>query len=403
MREIADIHIHSKYSISTSSRMCIEEIVRFSKIKGVTLVGTGDILFKSWRREIEPLFENQSEGIYYYKNMRFFLTSEVNLVFEKEEIMRKIHLLVIFPSFNSVENGYKFLSRFGHIDLSTRPTIHMTGKDFVEGLKNVDERIHIIPAHIWTPWFGVLGSRSGFDNIEECFEEGAKQIFALETGLSADPELSYMVPCLRSYTMISNSDAHSPAEIGREATIFDKITSYDMFFESLKAISSGNLLATVEYFPEEGKYFADGHRKCKFFEVPDNTERCLCPVCGKPVTIGVYHRVLELSGEDKEKQFHKISSFHVIPLRTLISQALRKGKNSNLVQIKYEKAIEAFGNELNILCFASKEELFKNLDPCVAKFVLALRNGNVMKLPGYDGIFGKINIDPTERSFLMLA
>lgn len=230
MIDVLDLHLHSHFSIAASNRMTVDNILTFAKMKGITIIGTGDVLFNPWKLELEKNLEQEGNGFYLFDKIRFILSSEINLIFEKCDKLRKIHLVLTFPSIKSVEKSRNLLRKFGNLETSSRPNIFIGGRELVSILKNVDDDIQIIPAHIFTPWFGILGSKSGFDAIEDCFEENTDKIFAVETGLSADPGMCYRINSLRNFTTISNSDAHSPDQIGREATIFKDIKSYEDLF-----------------------------------------------------------------------------------------------------------------------------------------------------------------------------
>jgi uncharacterized protein (TIGR00375 family) len=388
--DILDLHLHSHFSIAASKRMIIDNIISFAKIKGVTIIGTGDILFEQWEREFQGKIRQEKDGLFVFDKIRFILSSEVNLVFEKQDRVRKVHLILAFPSIKSVDKSRNRLKKYGNLDASSRPNIFIDGKEFVSILKDIDEGIQIIPAHIFTPWFGILGSKSGFDSIEDCFEENVKEVFAIETGLSADPGMCYKVNSLRNFTTVSSSDAHSPDQIGREATIFNDIEGYKDLFSAIKNPSPEKLLFTFEYFPEEGKYFADGHRNCGFSILPDIKFRNSCPVCGKPLTYGVFHRILELSGNFNKDAPSKIKYFHSIPLKDIISQALHKSKKSLTVDNYYKEAIDAFGNEINVLIFVEEKELKTLLPLEIANGIIKVRKEKVTKVPGFDGKFGKV-------------
>jgi uncharacterized protein (TIGR00375 family) len=388
--DVLDLHLHSHFSIAASNRMTVDNILTFAKIKGITIIGTGDVLFNPWKLELEKNLEQEGNGFYLFDKIRFILSSEINLIFEKCDKLRKIHLVLTFPSIKSVEKSRNLLRKFGNLETSSRPNIFIGGRQLVSILKNVDDDIQIIPAHIFTPWFGILGSKSGFDAIEDCFEENTDKIFAVETGLSADPAMCYRINSLRNFTTISNSDAHSPDQIGREATIFKDIKSYEDLFSVIKNYTPERFLFTLEYFPEEGKYFADGHRKCNFSVLPDSTSHLNCSVCGKPLTYGVFHRLLELSESSYKNTLSKIKYFHTIPLKGIISQVIHKSNKSLAVDREYKKAINIFKNEINILLFAKESDLISSLPIEIAEGIISIRNEKVIKLPGFDGEYGKI-------------
>jgi len=388
--DILDLHLHSHFSIATSKKMTVKNISYFAKLKGITIIGTGDVLFAPWKQELESNFENEENGFYLFDELRFILTTEINLIFEKSNRLRKIHLILTFPSFKSVEKSRNLLKKYGNLEVSSRPNIFINCVELVSILKDIDFDIQIVPAHIWTPWFGILGSKSGFDTIEECFEEHTDKIFAIETGLSADPGMCYKVKSLRNFATISNSDAHSPDQIGREATILRDIKDYKDLFSVVKTPSGDRFLFTLEYFPEEGKYFADGHRKCNFFVLPEDTERLNCSVCGKPITYGVYHRILELSENSVKGNFSRIKYIHMVSLKEIISQAMLRNRKSVSVEKEYKKIINIFNNEINVLCFVSNNDLLNALSFEVAQGIINVREEKVIKIHGFDGQYGKI-------------
>ncbi len=370
--------------------MDIEGIYNFAVRKGVNVLGTGDALFPKWHKEIVNEIEPCGNGLFAYKTINFILTAEVNLVFESRGKDRGIHLVLTFPDFCSVDA----LSRALNVDFdkSARPTIYLTAYQFVNLAKKINPRINIIPAHIWTPWFGVLGSRHGFDSIEECFEEETLSVTGLETGLSSDPLLSYSVENVRSFTMISSSDAHSPSRIGREATVLKGVEGYDDIFNSIKNADKEKFVFTIEEFPEQGKYFADGHKKCHYSKL-GFTNNEFCPICGKKLTIGVWHRIMQLSDAENPSRFIKIPFIHLLPLRDVIAQAFKVGKLAKKVETEYNKGVEAFYNELNILVFTSLNEIRSVFPENIVKAIDALRKERVKKVPGYDGVYGKIILE----------
>ncbi len=390
MIDVLDLHLHSHFSIATSKKMTTKNISYFARLKGVTIIGTGDVLFALWKQELRLDLEDEENGLYQFDKLKYVLTSEINLIFEKNDRLRKVHLILTFPSFESVEKSRNLLRKYGDLEASSRPNIFTDGVKLVSILKDIDFDIQVIPAHIWTPWFGILGSKSGFDAIEECFENNTDKIFAIETGLSADPGMCYKVNSLRSFTTISNSDAHSPDQICREATILKNVKGYKDLFSVIKNPLPDRFLFTLEYFPEEGKYFADGHRKCNFFVLPESVKRSNCSICGKPLTYGVYHRVLELSDNFAKEDFSRIKYVHAVPLKEIISQAIHRNIKSVSVEQEYKKIIDVFSNEINVLCFVSNNDLLNALPFEIAKGIISIREEKVIKIQGFDGQYGKI-------------
>jgi uncharacterized protein (TIGR00375 family) len=382
---VLDLHIHSHYSIPSSKEMNIGGIYKHAVVKGVNVVGTSDILFPQWSEELKKSIEPKNDGTFAYKDILFILTSEVNLVFERFEKVRKVHLLLTFPDFKSVNDLSKALK--DDLKKSARPTIHLDGKTFVGIVKQVNNCINIIPAHIWTPWFGLLGSFSGFENVFECFEDETKNILALETGLSSDPKLCYSVKSLRNFPLVSFSDAHSPSNIGREAVVLQNVKGYNEIFNSIGSVND-NFLMTIEEFPEYGKYFADGCRKCKYSTIDFKDK--ICPLCGRLLVIGVYHRIVKMPDYDDKDVVVKVPFNHTVPLRDVIAQAMHIGVFDKKVEIVYNLGIEAFLNELNVLVFMPLNVLQTVFPENVLRALSLLREERVKKIPGYDGVYGKI-------------
>jgi len=392
---IADFHIHSKYSRATSRDMDVEHIVDWAKTKGIDVIGTGDFTHPSWRRELKAKLKKHADGLYDYKGIRFILTAEVSNMYKKNSRGRRIHTVVFAPDFETADKISDEFKKRGNIISDGRPIFGFDAKDVVKIALNASKDSFIVPAHIWTPWFSVFGSMSGFDSIEECYEEEAGNIYALETGLSADPAMCWRVSALDKYSLISNSDAHSPAKLGREANVFDTELSYRAIIDALKAKDRKRFLYTIEFFPEEGKYHYDGHRDCNVCFAPKKTRACggICPACGKPLTIGVMNRVEQLADRPEGFIHSSATPFKsLVPLIEIISAVQGKGVASKAVKSEYQKAIDFFGNEFNVLLYANPEELFSRLGERTAEAVLNIRKGDVDVCPGYDGVYGKVGL-----------
>ena len=392
---IADFHIHSKYSRATSKDMDVEHIVEWAKIKGINVIGTGDFTHPLWRKELKSKLKQNTKGLYEYKGVKFILTAEVSNMYKKNGRGRRIHTILFAPDFKTADKISDEFKKRGNIISDGRPIFGFDAKDVVKISLNASEHSFVVPAHIYTPWFSVFGSMSGFDLIEECFEEQTGNIYALETGLSADPAMCWRVSALDKYSLISNSDAHSPAKLGREANVFDTELDYHAIIEAVKNKDRKRFLYTIEFFPEEGKYHYDGHRACNICFAPKQTQACggTCPVCGKLLTVGVMNRVDQLA--DRPEGFMPLVATpfkSLVPLIEIISAAYGKGVASKAVRDEYQKAIGCFGNEFNVLLYASKEKLYGNLARRVANAVLNIRKGNVNRIPGYDGVYGKISL-----------
>ena len=393
MIDVVDLHIHSHYSMATSKDMDLEHLSFWAKKKGVTILATGDITHPLWVKNLKDKLIDLQNGFFEFDGVRFVLAGEVNIVFEHNGKSRKVHIVIAVPSFEILSKVNEKLSQYGDLSIDGRPTLFIKGEEFIRVLKSISPEIKIIPAHIWTPWFGVFGSKSGFSSLEECFGSETNYISALETGLSSDPFMNYIVRDIDSFTLVSNSDAHSPQNIAREANVIKDVSSYEDLFTVIENADNRRFLFSVEFFPEEGKYFGDGHRKCGIGFIPERPDREVCPVCGKPFTYGVYHRVMECANwKKKERTNKKIPFRYTVPLKEILSSVLGKGRSTKTVSVVYDKILSDFGTELNVLLFSNDDELSEKLDKKVANFILAVRKGNVKKEIGYDGKYGKISL-----------
>lgn len=405
MRIIADFHLHSKHSRATSPDMEVESLAKWGKIKGINLIGTGDFTHPSYLYELKTKLEPTGAGLFKLKNsdsaIQFILTVEVSNVYSQNSRLRKIHNILFAPSFELVEKLNAKLSKFGKLASDGRPTFGFSSKDLAKMVLDVSPDFFIVPAHAWTPWFSIFGSNSGFDSIEECFGEYAKYIFAIETGLSSDPLMNWRWSALDKVTLISNSDAHSPSKLGREANIFDCKLDYFEIRDILKNRDTKKFLYTVEFFPEEGKYHYDGHRDCGILFSPEESKKQnnLCPVCHKKLTIGVMNRVDSLA--DRATGYlpdQAIPYKNMIPLIEIIGSAFHQGVESKAVEKEYFRLIEAFGSEFNILLDISAEDFAKVASPRVAEGLKKMREGKVKITPGYDGVYGKISLFEDEQA-----
>ncbi len=390
---IADFHIHSKYSRATSKDMELDGLVKWAKYKGINLLGTGDITHFYWFYELKRnLKESERFGIYNYGGIDFILTGEVCNIFEKKGVIKKIHNIVFISSLEKVEKLNKNLERYGDLNADGRPILQLEAKELLKLIKDVDEFGFLVPAHIWTPHFSLFGSNSGFDDIEDCFEEVTDEIFALETGLSSDPEMNWRLSKLDRFSLISNSDAHSPSRIGREANIFFDKFDFKQLIDILK---NKNFNMTVEYFPEEGKYHYDGHRNCGVCFSPEQTRKnnYICPVCNRKVTVGVMHRVEELADRKPNEKPKKYVPFKkIVPLDQIIGSVMNKEVSSQIVQKMYFEIINRIGSEFYILLDANEKEIEHKIETKVFEGIKKVRKGEVNIKPGYDGEFGKVEI-----------
>jgi len=399
MKFIGDFHIHSKYSRATSPSTDLENLNKWAKIKGVNVLGTGDFTHPLWVRELKEQLEPAEPGLFKFKgdelSTRFILTSEISCIYSKNQEVRKVHIVVLAPSFEAVDKINAKLELIGNLHSDGRPILGLDAKELLKIVLDADENCLVVPAHAWTPWFSVFGSKSGFNSLEECFDEYTKYIYAIETGLSSDPAMNWKLSQLDKITLISNSDAHSPKKIGREANIFDTELSYDAIIDAIKSKDKNKFLYTIEFFPEEGKYHYDGHRLCDINFSPAESKKYnnICPKCKKPLTIGVFNRVSELA--DRQDGFipkNSIPYKSLIPLEEIIADSLGVGVASKKVFGFYNQLVKNIGSEFDILLKSDKLEIAKNSLPEIAEGVIKVRNGDVKIIPGYDGVYGKIKI-----------
>lgn len=404
MRFIADFHVHSRYSRATSKDMEIETLGKWAGIKGINLLGTGDFTHPLYLAELKTKLEPSDGNLLTLKNgnknVRFVLTTEVSNIFSQTGKLRKIHTLIFAPTLEVVEKINAKLGKRGKLSSDGRPTFGFHVKDMVKLVLDTSEECFLVPAHAWTPWFSLFGANSGFDSMEECFGDQSEHIHAIETGLSSDPEMNWRISALDRITLISNSDAHSPNKIGREANVFDCDLNYNQIIKSIREKNRSKLLFTVEFFPQEGKYHYDGHRKCGIIFSPSESRSNsnICPVCKRGLTIGVMHRVETLS--DRPKGFvpeGAIPARHMVPLVEIIAQVLECGVNTARVKREYEKMIAKAGNEFNILLDLSRDELTGLTQPNVLEGIIKVREGKLKITPGYDGVYGKISMQGEER------
>jgi PHP family Zn ribbon phosphoesterase len=402
--------------------MIVPEIYKWAKKKGINLVGTGDFTHPFW---LSHLKENlvEEDGFLKYKDgnddIYFLLTVEVSSIYSQGGKARRIHNLVFAPGFSDVEKINKALASRGTLSSDGRPILGISCRDLAETIFEVSPQSLIIPAHIWTPHFALYGSNSGFDSIEECFGDLASQIYAIETGLSSDPAMNWRIKELDNRQIVSFSDAHSPAKLGREATIFEIEPSFDSFSQAIK--TGEGIAATIEFFPEEGKYHYTGHRNCNVRHSPQETKKLgtICPNCNRPLTVGVMHRVEELATRSEEEagkeekdlaledgakvravrstKLERPIYFNLVPLQEVIAEALEKGVQTSEVEDEYEKLIGEFGSEFSVLLKAPIEDLAVKTDSRISQAIKKVRRGEVSLEPGFDGVYGKVKIFKEER------
>jgi uncharacterized protein (TIGR00375 family) len=395
MEFIADFHIHSKYSRATSRDMDIKHVSEWAKIKGITLMGTGDFTHHLWLQELKANLEDLGNGLFKHKDIYFVLTAEVSSIYSKKGKTYRIHNLIFAPTLKTVDKINEALGRQGNLSSDGRPILGLDAEELARIIFDIDENCMVVPGHIWTPWFSLFGSMSGFDKIEDCFGKQTSKIFALETGLSSDPGMNWRLSALDKFSLISNSDSHSPAKIGREANVFDCELSYNAIKAALKTKDKKKFLYTIEFFPEEGKYHFDGHRNCSTRLSPQETKqnKGICPKCGRPVTVGVMNRVDALADRPEGfKPDNAIPFKNLIPLDEIIAETKGVKKGSTAVEKDYMSLVTQFGTEFNILIKLSKEDLLSKLSPRIAEGIIRVRDGKVEIKAGYDGEYGIISI-----------
>ncbi|MBN2380868.1 DNA helicase UvrD [candidate division WOR-3 bacterium] len=395
MKIIADLHLHSRFSRATSRDMRIPQMARIAKLKGIGLLGTTDFTHPGWLDELNRHLMEAEPGLYTYEDVKFILASEVSNIYTRGGALRRIHNVIFSPSFEDVEKINKFLGRFGTLTSDGRPTLGLDSEAMLEGILSLSPESFIIPAHIWTPWFALFGSKSGFDSIEECFGKYSGEIFAVETGLSSDPPMNWRLSALDRMTLVSNSDAHSPARMGREANILDIEPSFFEIKDALKKKDPKRMLATIEFFPQEGKYHYDGHRNCNVRFTPTESieKKNICPVCGKPLTLGVLHRIEDLADRPEGyRPENAIPFYSIIPLAEIIAEAKGIGRDTAGVAKIYEHICTSLDGEFNVLLWTDPEEIAKLAGKEIAEGIERMRKGQVKVDEGYDGVFGKISV-----------
>jgi len=406
MKIIADLHIHSKYSRAVSGDMTLENIASHARKKGIQVVATGDFTHPAWFGEIKNKLQPAEEGLFNLKpqisnlkspDTRFMLTVEIACIYSKGGKVRRLHHVVFAPTIEAVEKINKKLAWIGNLKSDGRPMLGLDSRKLLEIILEADSRCVLVPAHCWTPWFSIFGSMSGFDSIEECFDEMSPHIFAVETGLSSDPPMNWPLSSLDNVSLISNSDAHSLSKLGREANVFDCGLSYAEIVSAIKERNPERFLYTIEFFPEEGKYYYDGHRNCGIVFSPEQTKKHngLCPKCGKKLTVGVLSRVDELADRKDElvpDRAKRVPYKSLIPLVEVIAGAKGVGPQTKTVAVEYDKLISKFGSEFFVLLDAPIDEIEQIVDSKIAEGIKRMREGNVKIEPGYDGEFGKIKL-----------
>lgn len=403
MRQILDLHIHSRYSRACSPQLTLANIDRTCRIKGVNIIATGDFTYPAWFESIknELIETSNKSGLYKLKNavddkVKFILSTEVALIYKDEDKVRRIHLVIHAPNINAAEKLNKQLDKKYNIRSDGRPILGIKAPELVALILKIDPNFLIYPAHIWTPWFSVFGSKSGFNTLEECFKDQTKYIYAFETGLSSDPEMNWRLSALDKLTLLSNSDAHSLSNIAREANIMeiDEPATYQKVYDNIK--NRRGMVETIEFYPEEGMYHFDGHRNCKFSCEPKESKKLknICPICKKPLVIGVLNRVEELADRPNGyKPKNAISFKKLVELDKIIAEVLGvKNRNSVAVQKEYTALVIKFGPELDILLNLELDKLTKEFDSRIIEGIKRVRAGKLIIKPGFDGDYGEVCI-----------
>ena len=414
MKFIADLHVHSRFSIATSKEMDLPHIHHWTQLKGIQVVATGDCTHPKWFLEIQEQLKPLGNGLFSLSSdydlsrtnglpqscrsdVLFVLSAEISTIYKKNGKVRKVHHLLLLPDLDTASKLNAKLDRIGNIKSDGRPILGLDSRDLLEIALDVSPEILFIPAHAWTPHFSVLGAKSGFNAVDECYEDLTEHIFAIETGLSSDPPMNWRVSNLDGFVLLSNSDAHSPSKLGRNANRFDCEVSFAGIAEALK--TGKGLSGTLDMHPQEGKYHYDGHRPCGRSMSPEETiqSQYLCPDCNAKVTVGVMHRVTELA--DRPAGYRPSGSpacTHIVPLTEVLSEVTGKGVNTKTVQRLYMDLLDHLGPELEILLETPLPLVEEHGSELIAEAILRMRDGRVNVTPGYDGVFGKIRIFDAE-------
>ncbi len=395
MRIIADLHVHSKYARATSPRCDIPGLAEGARMKGINVMASGDFTHPAYFNEMKNWFpaagEEAERGLFSHGGVSFILSTEVSVIFELGGKYRKMHHIILAPSLDVAGQINDRLAKYGDLKADGRPTLMLSSAALAEEVFAISRDMMLIPAHAWTPWFSIFGSKAGVDSVEEAFEDQAHRIHALETGLSSDPAMNWMLSSLDRYSLVSNSDAHSLGKLGREANVFDlPEATYRSITEAIK--TRKGFVKTYEFYPEEGKYHYDGHRNCKVLLSPAEAKglKNTCPVCRRKLTIGVLHRVSDLA--DRRLGFRPENAVpfqYIVPLETVISKAIRKPEASQVVADEYAKLIRYFGSEFAVH-EAHEEQIRLATSKEIADALVRVNTGKVRWVPGYDGVFGEL-------------
>jgi len=401
---VADLHIHSRFSRACSPALNIPNLVEWAKLKGIDLLGTGDFLHPLWLTELKANLKENGLGFMVHgssdlpagrQGIKFVLSVEISSIYSHKGRVRRVHNLVLLPSFEAADKFQKaLLSRHATLASDGRPIVGISSKDLLQMALEAEEKAIFIPAHIWTPWFGVFGSESGYDSLQDCFEDLTDNIYAIETGLSSDPAMNWRVAELDDRSILSFSDAHSLPNLGREATIIDGEFTYDGLYQAIK---DQKIAGTIEFYPEEGKYHYTGHRNCEVKLNPEEEKQngVVCPKCGRGLTVGVLSRVEKLATRSSSETFPNRPKYRMlVPLNQIIAEALKVAKTSQKVLNEYKKLTINLGGEIKILTKVDLKEIERLSGPKIAEGVDRMRQGKLAIDPGYDGVYGVVKIWP---------
>ncbi len=418
MEVVSDLHLHSKYSRAVSQNMTLPVMADFARKKGLNLLTTGDWTHPMWLREIKSNLVESGDGVYSLKDSannkdpKFVLSVEVSSIYSQGGKTRRIHCLLFAPDIPAAEKFGQALTKKGaNLNSDGRPIVGLTPPQLLEMLLGIDDRSFLIPCHVWTPWFSLYGSMSGFDSIDECFGEMSKYIYGIETGLSSDPAMNWRIVELEKRSILSFSDSHSPIKMGRESTVFElESLSFANLKSAIMRKGKNRVAYTIEFYPEEGKYHYTGHRNCKVIYSPEDTRKkgTKCPVCGRPLTVGVMEQVEKLAAGEKKTESQSGKSglkwimdpaknhppfAKMVPLNEIIAECLSVAPASLKVKALYDQMTNSLGSEFDILLKLPIDSIEKNAGEKIANAILKVRNGGVFISPGYDGEFGIVKID----------
>ena len=401
MKFVADLHLHSAYARATSKSLNFDTFSQWAKLKGIGLLSSADFTHPVWFKETKSKLVPLGNGLYHYDSVKYMLGSEISCIYTQGGKVRRIHCLLYLPSIEDVEKFNSTLGKRANLSADGRPIIGLSAKELLALALEVSEKAILIPAHVWTPWFSLYGSNSGFDSIEECFGDLSKYIYAIETGLSSDPAMNWRIKDLDNKSIVSFSDAHSVPKMGRELTIFDTDLSYDGVLEALK---KERISMTIEFFPEEGKYHFTGHRNCNIHHSPEETANkgTMCPNCQRQLTVGVMHRV-DILADDSRKEGYVAKSRpkykSLVPLQEIISEAIGAPVTSDKVKSVYNLLTKEFSSEMSVLLKEAIQDIEKvSKNSRIADGIDRVRKGNIVIEPGYDGVFGIVKIWPARNA-----